>query len=165
MAMSANGYIADADGSENFLSTESWERFCSLARKHGNFVVGRKTYDAVRAWSEGYNFDDLSDVTKVIISHAHAEPLPNGYNFVESPEAALGKLCAYETVLLTGGATINSAFMKLGLIDEVILNVEPVFVGEGLPLFATTDFLRKLELISSEKSVNGIMTLCYKINK
>ena len=40
-----------------------------------------------------------------------------------------------KSVVVTGGSKMNSSFAKSGLIDEVILNVEPVIIGEGIPLF------------------------------
>lgn len=54
MATSANGIIARENGDEDFLSHENWKKFCELANEFGNFIVGRKTYDAVKKWDEGY---------------------------------------------------------------------------------------------------------------
>jgi riboflavin biosynthesis pyrimidine reductase len=68
-----------------------------------------------------------------------------------------------ENILVTGGATINSAFMKEGLIDEVILNVEPFLLGDGIPVFSREDFENKLELLGSEKLGDGIIQLHYRV--
>lgn len=51
MAMSVNGFIATEKGDEDFLSQENWGKFRQLAEEFGNFVVGRKTYEAVKAWT------------------------------------------------------------------------------------------------------------------
>ena len=167
MAISANGIIATETGDEEFLSHENWEKFCELAKEFGNFVVGRKTYEAVKKWGDGYNFDDLVGVEKVIISQDQNLKLDKGYVLANSPEDALAKLSekGFESVLVTGGANINSAFAKGGLLDEVILNVEPVIVGKGIPLFAAQDFELKTKLISVDKSSGGIVTLRYFILK
>lgn len=165
MAISANGIIATETGDEEFLSHENWEKFCDLARGFGNFVVGRKTYEAVKKWDGGYNFDDLVGVEKVVISQNQHFKLDKGYTLASSPQDALAKLSRFENVLVTGGANINSAFAKAHLLDEIILNVEPVFIGKGIPLFAPQDFELKADLISSEKSENGIMTFKYSIAK
>jgi len=167
MAISANGIIATETGGEEFLSHENWEKFCELAREFGNFIVGRKTYEAVRKWDGGYNFDDLKEVEKIIISQDQDFKLDEGYTLARSPANALAKLSqkGYEKALVTGGANINSAFAKANLLDEIILNVEPVFVGKGIPLFAPQDFELKANLISSEKSKTGIVTLKYSVSK
>src|SRR3989338_11387856 len=92
MAISANGIIATETGGEEFLSHENWEKFCELAREFGNFIVGRKTYEAVKKWDGGYNFDDLLGVEKVIISQYQSFKLDEGYVLANSPEDALEKL-------------------------------------------------------------------------
>ena len=92
MAMSANGIIATETGDEEFLSHENWEKFCELARELGNFVVGRKTYEAVKKWNGGYNFDDLIGIEKIIISQDQNFKLDEGYTLASSPQDALAKL-------------------------------------------------------------------------
>jgi len=167
MAISTNGVIATEKGDEDFLSHENWEKFCELAREFGNFVVGRKTYEAVKKWDGGYNFDDLVGVEKVIISQDKIFKLNGGYTLANSPEDALAKLFqkGFQKVLITGGANINSAFAKLNLLDEIIFNIEPVVVGKGIPVFAPEDFELKLKLISTEKLASGVSTLRYSVLK
>ena len=65
---------------------------------------------------------------------------------------------------MTGGSTINTAFIKENLLDEIILNVEPALIGKGVPLFAQDDFSKKLNFVSSKED-NGILTLHYKVLK
>lgn len=167
MAMSANGIIATETGSEEFLSYENWEKFCGLAREFGNFVVGRKTYEEVKKWNDGYNFDDLVGVEKVVVSRDQNFKLEEGYILANSPQDALAKLSkkGFERVLVTGGANLNSAFVKNNLLDEIILNIESVFVGKGIPLFAPQDFELETKLVSVDKSKSGIVTLKYNVLK
>lgn len=165
MAISANGIIATETGDEEFLSHENWEKFCELARELGNFVVGRKAYEAVKKWDGGYNFDNLVGVEKVVISQDQNFKLDEGYTLASSPKDALAKLSQFENVLVTGGANINSAFAKANLLDEIILNVEPIFVGKGIPLFAPQDFELNLNLISSEKFDKEVITFKYSVVK
>ena len=165
MAMSLNGYIAEENGSEDFLSHENWEKFCSLAQRCGNFIVGRKTYEAVKNWGGGFGFDDLTGIKKVIISQDENYKLSEGYTLALSPEDALSKLQNFESVLITGGSTINTAFIKANLLDEIIVNIEPAVVGKGIPLFTKSDFHKKLEFVSSETSKNGVLSLKYGVQK
>lgn len=50
----------------------------------------------------------------------------------------------FREVILAGGATINSVFAKKGLIDEVIFYVNPLILGNGIPIFRPDDFNLKL---------------------
>lgn len=167
MAISANGIIATESGNEDFLSHQNWEMFCDLAREFGNFIVGRKTYEAVKRWDDGYDFDDLVGVEKIIISKNKNLELDEGYILASSPNDALSKLSdkGFEKSLITGGANINSEFAKANLLDEVMLNVEPVLVGKGIPLFAPQDFEIKTKLVSVKQSESGIVTLKYVVLK
>ncbi|PIQ91512.1 MAG: hypothetical protein COV70_03345 [Parcubacteria group bacterium CG11_big_fil_rev_8_21_14_0_20_39_22] len=167
MATSLNGMIATETGDEEFLSHENWEMFCELAREVGNFIVGRKTYEAVKKWDGGYNFDDLIGVEKIVISQDRNFKLDGGYTLANSPQDALAKLSekGFERALVTGGASINSSFAKTNLLDEIMLNLEPVFVGKGIPLFAPENFKVNIKLVSVKKSGRGIVTLKYEVLK
>lgn len=165
MAMSVNGYIAKADGSEDFLSHKNWENFCELAQECGCFVVGRKTYEAVQAWGEDYNFDSLERIEKVIISKNESFKASDGYITANSPQDAIDKLekKGLNWILVIGGATINSAFMKEGLISEIILNIEPFVLGKGIKLFSEDDFENRLKFIGSKEIGEGIIQVRYEV--
>lgn len=162
--MSANGMIADKNGSEGFLSDENWDTFSELVEVHGNLIAGRKAYEVVSSWSEEYSFDDF-DATKVILSRSENFNPPEGYTKSASPEEALATLKenGFKTALVCGGATVNTAFAREGLIDEVILNIESVCVGEGIPLFAPDDFTMNMELIETKQISDTIVQLHYSV--
>lgn len=166
MAISANGFIARENGDEDFLSHENWNKFCGLANTYKNFIVGRKTYEAVKNWKDGYGFDDLN-VEKVVISQDASYVLDASYTLATSPQDALAKLKekGFQETLLTGGSALNTAFAKAGLIDEIILNIEPVIVGKGIPLFSPDEFELPIELVATSKSDAGIVTVHYKVKK
>lgn len=165
MAVSANGMIARKDGGEDFLSHDNWIQFIKLANKIGCIIWGRKTYDAVTQW-EGDYLRDLVGVKKIIISHSLMK-LQEGFTLAHSAEDALSQLEkeGFETAIITGGSTINSAFAKRGLIDEVILDVNPAILGEGIPVFAVSGFEMKLELLTCVKIGSEVVELHYKVKQ
>jgi dihydrofolate reductase len=63
-----------------------------------------------------------------------------------------------EAVIIGGTATVD-AFMKTGLVDEVLRVVEPVLFGKGLPLL-TEDLERRLTLVDVAR-VNQMVWLHY----
>jgi dihydrofolate reductase len=165
MAISANGIIATKKGSEDFLSHDNWIQFLKLANKIGCFIWGRKTYDAVSKW-EGEYLNDLKGVKKVIISHSPVK-LREGFTLAHSPEDALKHLeeDGFEQAIITGGSTINSEFAKRGLIDEIIFDVNPSVLGEGIPVFSPADFKMNLKLVDMKKVGVNIVELRYSIKK
>lgn len=165
MAVSANGIIASKTGSEDFLSHTNWLQFVKLANRIGCFVWGRKTYEAVLNWGGNY-LNDLVNVKKMIISGSHID-LQDGFKLAHSPEEALNILESdgFKEAIITGGATVNSEFAKRGLIDEVIFDLNPTILGEGVPVFQPGGFGLNLELIDIEKIADDIVELRYKVKK
>jgi len=166
MATSLNGIIATPDNKEDFLSHENWEEFVKAVKQRGCFIWGRKTYENVRTWDAAY-LDHLKDATKVIVSSDPELILAAGFIWANSPEEALDILDkkGFKEVVLTGGSKINSSFAKLGLIDEMLINLEGVIVGKGIPLFDPAEFELPLELIESNKITANIIQLRYKVKK
>ena len=166
MAMSANGLIARPDGEEDFLSHANWESFTELVDQCQNLIVGRKTYEAVKQWEENYSFDDFSAV-KVVLTRDQAYALDAGYKRAATPEEALAILRSHgcAQALLTGGAGANTSFMACGLVDELLINVEPVVIGEGIPLFSSEGFDAHLQLLDVKQLPQGILQLRYVVIK
>lgn len=166
MAMSLNGIIADKSGSEDFLSDANWEFFKELAKKYNCFIVGRKTYEAVQKWPD-YNFNDIDAKLKIVISSDKSLELKPPFLLADSPKDAIKKAIALnlESAILTGGGTINSAFLAENLIDEVIVNIEPVILGGGIPIFREGELEKRLSLIETVKIAGDILQLRYKVKK
>ncbi len=165
MAVSANGIIATKEGNEDFLSHGNWIRFVKLVNKVGCFIWGRKTYEAVIKW-EGDYLNDLNDAKKIIISH-HDLKLKEGFILAHSPKEALHRLESegFKEVILSGGASNNSEFAKRGLIDEVIINIEPYILGSGIPLFSPQEFEFRMKLLSTKQLKKDITRLHFKVIK
>ena len=163
MAMSVNGIIARKSGKEDFLSDVGWYDFQTLSEKSGCFIIGRKTYEACQKYYTKYGMLDVK--SKRIIVSKSMKP-PEGFEVAESPEAALEKAKSWKlkSVLLSGGSANNMSFMKSGLVDEIILNVEPVVVGAGVPVFAEGELESKLKLINIKRG-KGVIQLHYKVVK
>ena len=166
MAMSVNGIIARENNEEDFLSHDNWNTFLQLANQTGCMIWGRKTHEIVKKWEKEY-WDEIKNIRKVIISRNPNLKLEEGCLLANSPQDALEKLTkeGFESVILTGGATLNTSFVKAGLIDEVILNVESIAVGKGIPLFSPQDFDLKLQLLGLKKISESIVHLRYKVIK
>lgn len=165
MAISANGIIATSSGDEDFLSETNWQQFIKLANQVGNFIWGRKTYDLVMSWGND-PLIEFKNVTKIIISHTPIK-LKEGFILAHSPEEAVEilKNKGFSEAIITGGATINSEFAKLRLIDKVRLDINPALIGNGVPVFLPKEFLMKLNLLSVERLENDIVELWYEVKK
>ena len=166
MAMSVNGIIARENNEEDFISHDNWLAWLEAIRPVGNIIWGRKTHEVVKKWPSEY-FSDLKGLRVLIVSSNPNYQVGDGFELVRSPEEALASLekDGIKEVIVTGGSTINSALAKLNLLDEVVVNIEPVIVGKGIPLFNPDLFDLKLELIEMKSSKGKTIQLRYRVVK
>jgi dihydrofolate reductase len=68
-------------------------------------------------------------------------------------------------ILLFGSPTATHALMQLGLIDGYWLFVNPIILGEGIPLFADVKDREKLELLGTRQFASGVVELNYVVDR
>ena len=61
-----------------------------------------------------------------------------------------------------GGPTLAATFVRLGLIDEYRLVVQPVVLGAGTPFFPTLDSARNLRLLETRTFASGAVYVRYE---
>jgi dihydrofolate reductase len=66
-----------------------------------------------------------------------------------------------KNIIIYGSATLVSALMKLGLVDEYQLWVHPVILGKGKPLFRKLKDKSSLQLLNTEIFKSGVILLHY----
>jgi len=162
MAQSLNAKIARENYQEDFLSSLNWEEFLDFAEEIW-CIVGRKTYEEVMDWDD-YTFADV-EAQCIVVSNNTELNIEETFTLANSPKDALEKAAeaGYEEVLLTGGAGLNSSFLKEKLVDEIIINVEPFILGKGIPVFSGENFEYRLEFKEVRKLKEGIVQLRYNI--
>lgn len=166
MTASLNGMIAGEHNEEDFISNDSWREWLKWLKKSGCLVFGRKTYEVVQTWDKQY-IDDIKGIRIVVISENPNYPVRDGFTVATSPQEALEilKKEGFQTVIVTGGSKVNSSFAKLGLLDKVIINIEPVLVGKGIPLFNPEEFDVQLQLEKIVRVSATLIQLQYKVLK
>ncbi len=71
----------------------------------------------------------------------------------------------YFNLYIDGGKTIQE-FLKLNLIDEMIITQIPILLGDGIPLFGSLAKEQKFRLKKSEVLINTLVKNHYvKIKK
>lgn len=104
----------------------------------GALVVGRHLYDMTNAWGGRHPMG----VTTVVLTHRPPQDRPAAdENFVfvtEGIEAAVAKakeIAGDKNVAVNGGQMARQC-LEAGLLDEVGIDLIPVVLGGGTPLFA-----------------------------
>jgi dihydrofolate reductase len=66
-------------------------------------------------------------------------------------------------MVMIGSASLANAFIGLGAIDEYWLFLNPVILGQGMPLYPTTALQQNLELLTSQQFACGVTGLHYVV--
>jgi dihydrofolate reductase len=82
----------------------------------------------------------------------------NIFEFVKELKAGKGK-----DIYLCGGANLAAKLLEEGLIDEIVVKLNPVVFGTGIPLFSETTKQAALELTESKVYQNSVMLLYYRV--
>ena len=144
-------------------SEDAWKDYYLFVKQKGNIIVGRKTFELMQAADE---FVKLGNPVTIVLSSNQKNQKGNLF-FVNSPQQALEllKKKEFKEAVLGGGAKTNMSFLKNSLVDEIILTIEPLLFGKGIPLFAQEDFEAHLELIEVKKLTKNEIQLHYKVVK
>lgn len=163
MALTVDGKIAkESSQLADWTSLEDKKSFIELTKEAGVIIMGNSTYQTI------------------------GKPLPGRLNIVLTPEtnkftSIPGKLeysslnptellknleqRGYTKAILGGGAYTNKSFWELGLVDELILTIEPIIFGKGLALFADNNFETKLKLLETKALSSQTIRLHYQVLK
>ena len=72
---------------------------------------------------------------KVVLSSKELDLANTGWQQAKSPGEALKilKNARVEEAIIGGGRTVAHAFMHEGLVDHIVIDLQPVAFGEGIP--------------------------------
>jgi dihydrofolate reductase len=156
IATSLDGYIARPDGDVSWL--EDVDPFGEgddggFGQFFGSvdvLVMGRGTFEKV------LEFDPWPYGTKPVIVLSKS--------LTEIPEKLRDRvrIDASKKVYLDGGMVIQS-FLREGLVDDMVLTVIPVLIGEGVPLFGDLEKDIKLRLLETRSWENGVVQSKYQV--
>jgi len=82
---------------------------------------------------------------------------------VDSFTCLLYASAADKNIWLLGGASIANEFLKNDLIDEFIITIIPILLGDGISLFKGGLLEKKLKLVKVKDFNMGVTQLHYSI--
>jgi dihydrofolate reductase len=68
-------------------------------------------------------------------------------------------------MVVYGGASFDSSLIKLGLIDEFLLFINPVAIGNGMTIFRDLNEIQKFNMVKSIAFDSGKVLLHYEARK
>lgn len=167
--LSANGKTtrgADSNAHE-WSSEEDWQHFRSLIGEHDVVVMDRKTYEMVQPKPE-------SDRLRIVLTHHPelftADTVAGSLEFSDEPVAGLiSRLegAGKRRLLMAGGRTLSTQFLREGLVDDLYLTYEPVIFSQGKSMMREDEWLDISLQLQKVTRLNerGTLLAHYKIIK
>ena len=165
ISMSLDGYIATKDNSLDFLSIVEQEGedygYIDFVKSVDTVIIGRKTYEKVIEMGYEYPHKDKD----VYIVTRTAKPSIGNFKFYTGELTQLVNSLKNQSgkhIYCDGGAEIVNELIINDLVDEYIISVIPILLGDGIKLFKDGRPEQKLELVSAKQFGKGLTQLHYK---
>lgn len=163
--MSLDGFIAKKNGSVVFLDqyNESGEDYGykEFYDSIGTIVMGNNTY---KQFGNTKEFKEYYKGKPIFVFSRSAKGKDGNVTFVSGDVREFVKKLNpknNKNIWLLGGASIVNEFLKNNLIEEFIITIIPVLLGDGISLFRGGLHEEKLKLIDVKDFNMGVVQLHY----
>lgn len=165
IASSIDGYIAKPNDDLSFLSIVQQEGedygYADFVKSVDVVILGRRTYDWVMKQVPEFPHGDKNTF---IITRTPRQSIGKTNFYTGKLKDLISKLKAEQgkNIFIDGGAEIVNELLKENLIDEFIISIIPILVGNGTKLFKEGISELNLALVSIKQFDTGLVQLHYK---
>lgn len=167
IATSAEGYIARPDGSLDWLTSrpapKGFYGMPEFTRSVDAKLLGRKTFDLSVEMGAPFSAHDRH---YVFSRRPPPASVPAGVEFVSQ---SIGEFAEHlrdqpgKNIWMMGGGELIASFLDEDAIDEFMITVVPIFIGEGIPLIAPRHRAVPLTLRSVKTFPDGVVQVHYDL--
>ena len=166
---SLDNYVARADDAIDWLmpSPDAAAILADYWKSMDTILMGRKTYDVALRRDKGEAVRSFGMQTYVFSRTLKPGEQGNvtivssdAVDFVRALRGREGK-----DICLVSGGELARALFEAGLIDEIRLNIHPLLLGSGIPLFHPMTGQIELELLESRQFPNGCVLVRYGLKR
>ncbi len=179
MHISLDGFVAGPNGEMDWIHVddEIFEQAGKRIDEADTALYGRVTYDMMEAYwptagdkpeTSKHDLDHsrwYNQVAKIVMSKSMKGQILDNTTIISDDLAEhisrLKKKPGKE-IIMFGSPGAAHSLMQLDLIDGYWLFVNPILVGNGIPLFPRLEDQRKLKLLSSLVYTSGVIALHYE---
>lgn len=73
------------------------------------------------------------------------------------------QLLPYKNIWVVGGAYVTKAMLLKNFINQIVISIMPILIGEGLPFFDSIQTEVNLHLLDTKAYKDGIVKLTYQV--
>lgn len=167
IATSLDGYIAKPNDDLSFLKIVEKEGedygYAAFAANIDTIILGRKTYDYVLKEIGNSHYDN--GARDVYVITRTERPVAGRTRFYTGDLTELVQRLKSETgknIYCDGGAEVINELLNNDLVDELIVSIIPILVGNGTRLFKDGRPEQALELVQTKTFETGLVQLQYR---
>ena len=162
-AISLDGYIEGPNGEYDWIVVDRDFDFAGHMKRFDTFFFGRNSYDKLLQ-SNSVSFPGIKNY---VFSNL-LDSVDKNFTLLKGD---INKLVIEikkkdgKDIAVYGGANLLSSLLDLNLVDELIMSIIPVILGQGKPM---VDILKQrvfLTLIETKKFSSGTVQLRYQVRK
>ncbi|MBD2185163.1 dihydrofolate reductase [Planktothrix sp. FACHB-1355] len=164
IASSLDGYIARTSGDVDWLFTDADYGYTEFLAQVDTILMGNKTYQQVLGFGEypykGKQVFVFSNTLPGQKDNNNVEFIGGDLNeFVNNLRQSPGG-----DIWLVGGSEIIHYFLKHSLIDELILSIHPIILGDGISLIVKDASLQtSLKFKTVKTYESGLLQVSYDL--
>jgi dihydrofolate reductase len=164
VANSLDNFIARKDHSADWLvwddevasiSAEFWQTIDVV-------VMGRKTYEVMLASGT----TSYPGVKNYVFSRTLQKPADGAVEMVSEDAAEFVRTLKHQQgkgICVMGGGELAKSLLEASVIDEIGLNIQPVLLGSGIPLFYQMNRQIDLQLLNCQPLKSGGVYVLYQV--
>jgi len=181
MHVSLDGFVANARGEMNWITIddEVFKDAITLADKADTALFGRVTYQMMESYWPTVLLNNSStelelrhakwmeNISKIVFSETLDKVEWNNTRLINEnipKEIIKLKQQPGKNIMIFGSPRLTHSFMQWDLIDEYRININPVILGGGIPMFNLHSRI-DLKLIATKIFRSGVAGLHYKTVK
>ncbi len=178
MHVSLDGFVGGPNGELNWVKLDEslFDFVATMTAEADTALYGRVTYEMMQSYwpnageqpnaskhdkehSKWYN-----NVSKVVLSRTLEETGLHNTKVISGQLADnINKIKQEDgkNILIFGSPRASQSLLNEGLIDEFWLFVNPIILGQGMPMFKDVTGTTKLKLVESKTFACGVIALHY----
>ncbi len=160
MATSIDGYIATPEGDSEWISEADIEMFDQKTQEADCIIVWNTTYQQYK-----WEIYPISWKENIVVTQKFNED--EWVAYANSPESAIHIATekGYKNILLVWGGHINGSFLEKNLIDEVIIDIQPLILWSWIKVFEKITSHVELSHTDTQWLDWWLVVIRYTVNK
>lgn len=165
IAAGLDGYIAGPNGEIDWLPIGQDYGYKEFVAGIDTLLMGRKTYELMLTFG-WWDYPGM----KAYVFTRRPDRMEKDENVIFTADDPAGVVAEIrktpgKDIWLVGGGEVVKAFLDQGLIDEAVIAIVPIVLGDGIPLFPKGARRTTFKLTELKKFDSGLVMTKYIVEK